>query len=570
MFARDLGARGSREAVADADPAGTRNLATQAILAAVPAWWSRRAQTAGLSGDWLDVFCAIDTPGVPVDEPVRPAPMADLSPEEVGQAYVESLDNDVRARHGRHYTPRILARELWTMTRAALGWSRPMRPLEGLVRDPACGAGALLLPPLREHLRAATRAEPRVVIAGVPNHIEGIDADPAASWIASVMLAAEMLPLLAQIPASKRRPLPALARCGDGLHSSLRPARAIVLNPPYGRVRLSEEDRRRFAPVLHGHANLYAMFVGAAVDSLDERGAVGALIPTSFTAGLYFSALRQYLSDEAPLHGIAFVADRSGVFAGVLQETCLAAFGRRRSRRTRITAVSAETVEVAKVRPPKGHRPWLLPRRADDAHIAATAAQMPSTLASAGWRVSTGPLVWNRRKGDLSDQRRAGYLPIIWASDLEGGNLHRDASRDHVRFIRLRDATDTRINALSEPAILVQRTTSPEQRRRIVVAPLGPDELALWGSTVVVENHVNVLRPIPDQAPLLSHDCLTAVLATDAIDRVMRCLSGSVAVSAYELESLPLPPADVLKAWSALSGPALDEAVTAAYRTGPS
>jgi len=34
---------------------------------------------------------------------------------------------------------------------------------------------------------------------------------------------------------------------------------------------------------------------------------------------------------------------------------------------------------------------------------------------------------------------------------------------------------------------------------------------------------------------------LTAFLNSSAADRAFRCLSGSVAVSAYELESLPLP-----------------------------
>jgi adenine-specific DNA-methyltransferase len=34
---------------------------------------------------------------------------------------------------------------------------------------------------------------------------------------------------------------------------------------------------------------------------------------------------------------------------------------------------------------------------------------------------------------------------------------------------------------------------------------------------------------------------LTALLNTTVVDRAFRCISGSVAVSAYELENLPLP-----------------------------
>lgn len=77
------------------------------------------------------------------------------------------------------------------------------------------------------------------------------------------------------------------------------------------------------------HANLYGLFLAAAVENLDERGVIAAVVPTSFTSGLYFRNLRAVLAKTAPLTETAFAADRSGVFAGVLQETCLAMFSRR-------------------------------------------------------------------------------------------------------------------------------------------------------------------------------------------------------------------------------------------------
>ncbi len=46
----------------------------------------------------------------------------------------------------------------------------------------------------------------------------------------------------------------------------------------------------------------------------------------------------------------------------------------------------------------------------------------------------------------------------------------------------------------------------------------------------------------------------------------MRCISGSVAVSAYELESLPLPDATILRAWEDLRGDELERAVAMTYQ----
>jgi adenine-specific DNA-methyltransferase len=46
---------------------------------------------------------------------------------------------------------------------------------------------------------------------------------------------------------------------------------------------------------------------------------------------------------------------------------------------------------------------------------------------------------------------------------------------------------------------------------------------------------------------------LAAFLNSSAADRAFRCISGTVAVSAYELETMPLPPADALAHLAALT-----------------
>lgn len=288
------------------------------------------------------------------------------------------------------------------------------------------------------------------------------------------------------------------------------------MNPPYGRVRLDTADRERFASILYGHANLYGLFLGAALDSLDPvDGVLAALVPTSFTSGLYFQNLRAELSRAAPLREAAFVADRGGVFAGVLRETCLAVFTRRRSRRTDITAMSGEVrSSVARVPTPRGSGPWLLPRHSADAPAAAAASVMPLTLRAAGWNASTGPLVWNRRRADLDHEPGPDRVRIVWAADLDGGVLHQDPARDSYRYLRLSKPSDPKVMVLNEPCVLVQRTTAPEQRRRLLGVEL--DEAALDGR-VVVENHVNVLRPRTGEPRLIGHRLVAHLLASSTL-----------------------------------------------------
>lgn len=563
---RLLGARGSRRDVAADDPAGVLTEATQAVLAAVPEWWTARAAEVGLDGEWLDVFYAVDAaaPAAAVNPVVEPRQeLAHVAGEELGHAYVQSLPQGVRARHGRHYTPDDMSAHLWALTRRALDLPPQMTRLTFLVRDRACGGGALLIPPLREHVQASVRTHAAVALAGLEETVAGVELDPNAAWLASVVLAAEALPLVAAVSTRWRKPLPALVTCGDGLVTGERPARVELQNPPYGRVKLGDEERRRWSHVLYGHANLYGLFMAAAVEDLTDDGVLAALVPTSFTAGRYFENLRGMLSTEVRLRDAAFVEER-GAFESVLQETCLVTFTRRKSRYVSISSLNGRLSPVARVESPTTKLPWLLPRRLDDAPVAAGAARLPLRLRDIGYRCSTGPLVWNRRVSDLRARAAAGTAPIVWGADIDGGQLHRDPARSKHRYIRL-NGNDLAVLVQEEPAILAQRTTAPEQARRLVVAPLTREDLERWGGRVVVENHVNVIRPA-DGEPAIDQATLAAALATTTMDRVMRSLSGSVAVSAYEIEAIPLPALDVMRTWVSLDGEELERAVADAYR----
>ena len=65
---------------------------------------------------------------------------------------------------------------------------------------------------------------------------------------------------------------------------------------------------------------------------------------------------------------------------------------------------------------------------------------------------------------------------------------------------------------------------------------------------MIIENHLNIIRPkkgAVDPPPLRA---MSALLNSEIVDQLFRCISGSVAVSAYELSALPLPDPEHLKA----------------------
>ena len=293
-------------------------------------------------------------------------------------------------------------------------------------------------------------------------------------------------------------------------------------------------------------------------------------MPAGWLGGSYFQRLREYLAQTAPLARITYVTDRSGVFStGVLQETVVATFRKGASpgdtRCDRIFGNGAVIhAKLGSVRLSRlGNLPWMLPRDPADRRLIEVAEQMSHRLGDYGWSVSTGPLVWNRARSWLSAVPRENSVKVIWAADFDGGRLHQDETRDSMRYVVVPDGR-ARSMVLERPAVLVQRTTAVEQRRRIVAAILSADDLAAWGERVVVENHVNVLT-CSDSGTFLTPELLGALLRSRALDRAYRCLSGSVAVSAYELAALPMPGPDVLSGWRDLPLRELEAAIEELY-----
>ena len=119
--------------------------------------------------------------------------------------------------------------------------------------------------------------------------------------------------------------------------------------------------------------------------------------------------------------------------------------------------------------------------------------------------------------------------------------------------------------------MLVQRTTAKEQCRRLIAAELPKAFLAKHGA-VVVENHLNMVKSL-DGPGEVSPAVLAAVLNSDVVDQLFRCINGSVAVSAYELKALPLPAPEKTEEIERLVAgragrDAVDQAVARAYGCG--
>lgn len=478
----------------------------------------------------------------------------------IGVIYTILLPDEYKSEYGVYYTPPVLAERLLDLLAASgINWSKAK------VLDPACGGGAFLIPVanriLGDHRIKKLNALERIKY--LENHLAGIEIDCFAAWITKVLIDIITYADAAVIG----RKMKNVIKVTDTIKYVLKEKKRydlIIGNPPYGRISLSDEIREQYSRSLFGHANMYGLFIDAALRLKTKNGLIGYVTPTSFLGGEYFKNLRNLLTELAPPINLEFISDRAGVFEGVLQETCLVVYGKNVSNEVTINEIymnndyySLERVGTFKSN--LGQSPWILPRSHSEVSVINAIKTVKTTLKDYGYRVTTGPLVWNRHKDQIrkSYKKEAGIFPIIWSEAIkEDGNFSiKYRIRNGKKYIKINPGQEYLV--CRNPVALIQRTTSKEQQRRIVTCVMDKAYFDKWNGAVI-ENHVNAIAPTIDNAEV-SLEAIAYMLNTNIIDRIFRCISGSVAVSVSELHALPLPEPNKVKH--------IDQMITE-YKTG--
>ncbi|MFN3727707.1 MAG: class I SAM-dependent DNA methyltransferase [Allosphingosinicella sp.] len=457
--------------------------------------------------------------------------------------YTTLLPGKDRSALGAFYTPPALTQRLLDLAEdGGVEWS------SARVLDPASGGGAFLLEAAARMRQALEGSEPAFILAQLGTRLAGFELDPHAAGLSQAALEI----LLSDLSAASGRAAPVFVKVCDTLEETPAAQFDLVIgNPPYGRVALTAAQRSRYARGLYGHANLYGVFTDIALRWTRPGGLIAYLTPTSVLGGQYYTALRQLLAAEAPPVAIDFVHARRGVFEDVLQETLLALY-RKGGKRARFQVHYLDVDNEREARltkngkvglPDDAGAPWLAPREPAHVGLIKAAEAMTARLPDWGYGVSTGPLVWNRFKPRMRNRAARGLHPLIWAEAVtaDGRFVFRAEKKNHAPYFKT-EAGDGWL-VVDQSCVLVQRTTAKEQLRRLIAAEL-PQAFIDEHEGVVVENHLNMVRATGKMK--VTPAAVAAVLNSDVVDQIFRCISGSVAVSAFELESIPLPPVSAM------------------------
>ena len=446
--------------------------------------------------------------------------------------------------------------------------------------DPACG-GAAFLAPIAFRMREALAAQglsAKRRLKHIERHLFGTDKDATLCKLSRQFL---YMALHEDIKSSHYVPKFSI-EAADSLKShggKLGRRDVVVCNPPYRKLAAHEVASldAAFERVTEAQPNLYSVFIYHCVRLVRPGGVVALVTPTSFLSGQYFSRLRAFLIENTEVEHIGMVSERLGVFIDVEQETALTVLRRRvpdhraeAHAMVSVVSVDGKYTAVGTSVLPTGGLVWPIPRAVADVALLKLVATNRHRLADYGYKIRIGAYVWNRDKRPkyetLREVRKAKAttaVPLLWSRDISpDGHLTFDPNRkdDGHHFVDLGDKLHAAV--VRRSCIVLQRVTSNDQPRRLVVAPV---PLAIFSEHggFVGENHVVILETAVD-LPELEPARLAELLSTRAVDRIYRCISGATNVSSFELSQLALPdPAKLKKSLS--QGSTMEEAVNRSY-----
>ncbi|HZU54084.1 MAG TPA: Eco57I restriction-modification methylase domain-containing protein [Holophagaceae bacterium] len=327
-----------------------------------------------------------------------------------------------------------------------------------------------------------------------------------------------------------------------------------ILNPPYKKLNGASHRRNLLSKAGIEAVNLYAAFLGLAIELTEPGGEIVAIIPRSFCNGAYYRPFRALMLDRCAIRRIHLFKARDKAFVedGVLQENLILHLSRGGTQGTVdvTTSTDASFVDLAlssrifeEIVQPGDHELFIrIP-------VDGVESQLPSgggrSLSDIGLEVCTGPVVDFRVRAHWLMEMESGAAPLVYARHFLGGRcVHPQTGTKKPEALTRGPEVDKWLMPKGH-YVVVKRLSSKEERKRLVASVVCPDDLEgpAWG----FENHLNVFHR---QRGGMDGDIawgLAAFLNSTLADRQFRVFSGHTQVNATDLRSMNYPGIGLLR-----------------------
>jgi len=339
----------------------------------------------------------------------------------------------------------------------------------------------------------------------------------------------------------------------------LEPLDAVIMNPPYFKLKKNSEHARVMQAVVHGQPNIYAFFLAASAQMLRPGGELVAITPRSFCNGLYFRGFRRWFFGHMTIDRIHLFESRTDTFRDVLQESIITLshrLGKPSNRVTISTSYGRDVTESTHARElpasavvdtSTGDYVIRVPASDEDSALLKAVESWPERFSDLGLRVSTGPVVTFRvREFLLHGLNGTDATPLLSTFNVKPFETVWPAPhKKHSTAFKVCPAS-MKLLLPARNYVLLRRFSAKEERRRLTASCLlGASQPSPY---VALENHLNYVYHAKRPLSVDETYGLAALFNSELLDRYFRTLSGNTQVNATELRTMPFPPLKTIAA----------------------
>lgn len=324
----------------------------------------------------------------------------------------------------------------------------------------------------------------------------------------------------------------------------------VISNPPYRKIRKSDNESKLMNSIVYGQPNIYFIFMAMAIKLLKNNGQFIFITPRSYFCGSYFIEFRKWFLSNVNINNIDILDSRKNSFdeENVLQETVIINGFKNTNQKDHIKVskinrfdlrnkVNSLNVEKNIVFEGKNNFYIKAPTNKDEYNSLKFIEKWTQSLESLDIKVSTGKVVPFRCEKYLSNDIYSSKdgAPLIWDINLKSGFFSWPVYyKRKYQVIYKESDTVENLNYL-----FIKRISSKEEKRRIQIVQYYKSMLDT--DKIGIENHINYMYKVNGQLDKLEMIGLYIIFNSIIIDNYFKVLCGSTQVNATEINSMKLP-----------------------------